>query len=255
MSGNPHLRALAYHSHEGVRTEIVSPVTRIDIRSARAGERGSAPSASGRSSCFDCQSRPRTSRFFNQTSGGRCSCKQGNASTISNLSKSGLLHGCVGLCKRMNNTFQKRFVAKPKLFLEVEAERIDKLRLLRKSGDTIQLSIPLVALVMTVFSIDVSSVTLIYSLAVCVLTTHLLKYSLKLPRPNGGKHSFPSGHTSFAFVGASFVHLHFESTIAVLLYFCASYVALTRVITRKHYPRDVFAGALIGTGSALIFSY
>jgi membrane-associated phospholipid phosphatase len=61
--------------------------------------------------------------------------------------------------------------------------------------------------------------------------------------------SFPSGHTSQVFFLVSFLSRSFQITpeIIFLLYFLAVMVALTRMYVGAHYPRDVLAGALLGS--------
>ena len=61
--------------------------------------------------------------------------------------------------------------------------------------------------------------------------------------------SFPSGHTSQVFFLASFLmrSLEFTPFGAFALYAVAALVGLTRMYVGAHYPRDVLAGALLGT--------
>ncbi len=61
--------------------------------------------------------------------------------------------------------------------------------------------------------------------------------------------SFPSGHTSQAFYLAALmvVHFHLELGVAVTLYVLAGMVAVTRMYIGAHYPRDVLAGAILGS--------
>lgn len=61
--------------------------------------------------------------------------------------------------------------------------------------------------------------------------------------------SFPSGHTSQVFFLASFLmrSLDFTPFGAFTLYMVAGLVGLTRMYVGAHYPRDVLAGALLGT--------
>jgi membrane-associated phospholipid phosphatase len=66
--------------------------------------------------------------------------------------------------------------------------------------------------------------------------------------------SFPSGHTSQAFFMATLLAQYFQAgaMITGLLYFVAITVAVTRVYVGAHYPRDVIAGALLGSVWGLI---
>ena len=78
------------------------------------------------------------------------------------------------------------------------------------------------------------------------VTTYALKYTLNTPRPNGGRQSFPSGHTAASFMGAEFIRLQFGNGWAVPAYLAASWVGFTRVQSYNHYWGDVFGGVLIG---------
>lgn len=79
-----------------------------------------------------------------------------------------------------------------------------------------------------------------------VVVTQALKFSFNERRPNGGDHSFPSGHTSFAFTGAEFIRKEYGWWWGAPAYALASYVGYSRVRSREHYTHDVVAGALIG---------
>jgi membrane-associated phospholipid phosphatase len=63
--------------------------------------------------------------------------------------------------------------------------------------------------------------------------------------------SFPSGHTSAAFSTAASVALRYKKWYVVLpAGVFATSVAWARMYQGVHYPSDVFAGAVIGAGSA-----
>ncbi|MFI4938546.1 MAG: phosphatase PAP2 family protein [Candidatus Berkiellales bacterium] len=84
------------------------------------------------------------------------------------------------------------------------------------------------------------------------LITQTLKLSVDRLRPNGvNHHSFPSGHTSAAFTGASYIHQRYGLTKALPAYFAASIVGCVRVHKLAHYPTDVLAGA----GIAILNAY
>lgn len=76
-----------------------------------------------------------------------------------------------------------------------------------------------------------------------------LKVWTKTQRPSGGMHSFPSGHTSFAFAMAHFMHKEYGEIspwYTIGAYSCATTVGLMRVAKNAHWISDVLAGAGIG---------
>jgi len=67
-------------------------------------------------------------------------------------------------------------------------------------------------------------------------------------KPFGGDHSFPSGHTTQAFVLASVISSSYESRLVRgISYTLAGLVGLARIHQQAHFPSDVMAGAIIGT--------
>jgi membrane-associated phospholipid phosphatase len=87
---------------------------------------------------------------------------------------------------------------------------------------------------------------LILALGRAGVTTGVLKYTVDETRPNGGAHSFPSGHASAAFTGAEFIRKEYGWGWGAPAYLAASFVAWSRVEADKHYTHDVLAGAAIG---------
>jgi membrane-associated phospholipid phosphatase len=61
--------------------------------------------------------------------------------------------------------------------------------------------------------------------------------------------SFPSGHTSQAFFMATIItqNLHTNLILTAVLYVIAVMVGITRMYIGAHYPRDVLAGAILGS--------
>ena len=66
--------------------------------------------------------------------------------------------------------------------------------------------------------------------------------------------SFPSGHTSQAFFMATLMARHFHAGVwaVFLLYAIALLVGITRMYVGAHYPRDVLAGAILGSAWGLL---
>lgn len=73
--------------------------------------------------------------------------------------------------------------------------------------------------------------------------------------PRNGGHSFPSGHTSQAFFMVSLLLQYFKvnTFVWLALYGVALLVGLTRIFVGMHYPRDVIAGAILGTGWGIMW--
>jgi len=100
--------------------------------------------------------------------------------------------------------------------------------------------------------------------AVNYVVTYSLKYGVDRPRPYEtyadivpkameDSPSFPSGHTSGAFTTATYVSLAYPRWYVIVpSYAWATTVGYSRLHLGVHYPSDVFAGAIIGAGSAYL---
>lgn len=79
---------------------------------------------------------------------------------------------------------------------------------------------------------------------------YTLKHSIHEWRPdNSDNRSFPSGHTTFAFAGATVLHKefgHLSPWISVAGYGVATLTAVDRVFRDRHHWYDACAGAAIG---------
>lgn len=72
-----------------------------------------------------------------------------------------------------------------------------------------------------------------------------------IQRGDGGGYSFPSGHTSAAFCTATSLSILFPKWYVIApAYLYAASVGYGRMYQGVHYPTDVFAGAIVGAGSA-----
>ncbi len=80
-----------------------------------------------------------------------------------------------------------------------------------------------------------------------------MKYGINRTRPNGGRGSFPSGHTATAFMGATLLaheYGHKSVWIPIAGYSVATATGVLRILNNKHYASDVLVGAAIGIVSA-----
>lgn len=100
-----------------------------------------------------------------------------------------------------------------------------------------------------------------FALAASTVRTYVLKHAINRDRPavsypdiqayEAERHySFPSGHTSNAFVTATSLSLNFKKWYVVLPSFVwAGAVGYSRMHLGVHYPSDVLGGAVVGIAS------
>lgn len=99
---------------------------------------------------------------------------------------------------------------------------------------------------------------LLISQAISAGTVHLLKHITHVERPTGADFSFPSGHTTNAFVGATVLYNEFKDTEPLLAwsgYLFATATGALRLTNNAHWLPDVLAGAGIGILSANLVYY
>jgi len=126
---------------------------------------------------------------------------------------------------------------------------------LRTAGDVLQIALPAAAAGMTLAYRDApGALQFAESAGVTLAVTYGLKYTVVESRPDGGAHSFPSGHTSISFCSAEFMRKRYGWEYGVPAYALASFVGYTRVESGQHHPQDVVAGAAIGILSSYIFT-
>lgn len=94
----------------------------------------------------------------------------------------------------------------------------------------------------------------LYSATTNTILTLSIKYGVNRTRPDGDSYSFPSGHSSYSFMAATFLQERYGSKFGVPALFSASYVAYSRVASKRHYVSDVLAGAIIGSLSSIYFT-
>lgn len=128
-----------------------------------------------------------------------------------------------------------------------------------KAGDALQLVIPAAGLGMAVAKHDNEGVKQLgTTMATNLAATYALKYAFNDTdlgkRPDGDDYSFPSGHTSNACAGATFIGQRYGWRYGSMAMLPAAYVGWSRVDAKRHHVRDVIAGCAVGTISGLIMT-
>ena len=105
------------------------------------------------------------------------------------------------------------------------------------------------------------------SILLTTVVATAMKYIVNRPRPfvtyafieketNGGSPSFPSGHASVAFSTATSMSMAFPKWYVIApVFLWAGITSYSRMDLGVHYPSDVLAGAIIGSGSAWLCGY
>ena len=129
-------------------------------------------------------------------------------------------------------------------------------RWVETGGDVLGLLIPAAAYATTWIRYDDAGRDQFYlSFATNFGATMALKLAIPKDRPDGSsRNAFPSGHTSMAFQGATFIHLRYGLRYSLPAYAGAAFVGYSREYAGKHEWIDVFSGATLGTLSSLLFT-
>lgn len=86
------------------------------------------------------------------------------------------------------------------------------------------------------------------------LVADIIKPIINEQRPNGGRSSFPSGHTTTAFAFASFAASEHPWYVGISAYLLAGYVGYCRMQDNYHYLHDIMAGATLGMSYGIALS-
>ncbi len=123
------------------------------------------------------------------------------------------------------------------------------------TGDILKIAIPATAYAMTFYYNDHEGRIEFYKSFLTTLgVTYILKYFIHETSPNGGPGSFPSGHTSIAFSGASFIQRRYGWRFGIPAYIAAAFVGWSRIESKNHYWKDVLAGSTIGITATFVFA-
>jgi membrane-associated phospholipid phosphatase len=80
--------------------------------------------------------------------------------------------------------------------------------------------------------------------------TKVLKKAVPERRPDGDDNkSFPSEHAAECVAAAMIIEREYPGKVGALAYGLAAAVSMSRIESKKHHPRDVIAGALIGVAA------
>jgi len=131
--------------------------------------------------------------------------------------------------------------------------------ILEDSGDVLMIALPAAAGITTLLKKDYEGTKQLgLSYATTAIVTFGLKKLIRKQRPEGRDlyNSFPSGHTSSAFSGASFIQRRYGWKYGKYAYALATVVGVSRVEGPNgwHDYWDVLAGAAIGIGSTYLFT-
>ena len=124
------------------------------------------------------------------------------------------------------------------------------------AGDIIAVTIPAIAYGSTYYMDDPEGRQQFYkSFATNAVATYGLKKAIDKDRPDhSDDDSFPSGHTSIAFQGASFIHKRYGLEYSIPAYVGATFVGYSRIEADKHHTSDVLAGAALGVASSMFLT-
>ena len=122
--------------------------------------------------------------------------------------------------------------------------------------DIIAVTIPAIAYGSTYYMDDPEGRQQFYrSFATNAVATYGLKKAIDKDRPDhSDDDSFPSGHTSIAFQGASFIHKRYGLEYSIPAYVGATFVGYSRIEADKHHTSDVLAGAALGVASSMFLT-
>ena len=166
------------------------------------------------------------------------------------------------LIKRISDLYIKQLTTAVVVFLlcfTANAQQLDiygARKIVRTSGDIFVSALPAACLITTISLQD--WVGLKQGVFTGLLTAGVgsgLKYIVDKERPDKSNNmSFPSLHTGTSFAYAAFIQRRYGWEWGISAYAVAAYVGWSRVYGKKHDWWDVTAGAILGIGSAYLFT-
>jgi membrane-associated phospholipid phosphatase len=125
-----------------------------------------------------------------------------------------------------------------------------------KAGDVLFVLLPVTGFATAYIKHDrEGQAQFVKAFAANAIVTFGLKAAIDKTRPDGDCcDSFPSGHASFTFMGASFLQRRYGWKYGLPAYAAATFVAYSRVESDRHFVEDVVAGAAIGFLSSYYFT-
>ena len=130
---------------------------------------------------------------------------------------------------------------------------------LEDTGDILQIGLPVIAGLTTIVKKDWQGTKqFALSYGTGFILTHALKKIVRKERPEGRNlyDAFPSGHTTSAFSGASFIQRRYGWKYGKWAYLGAVIVGVSRMEGPDgwHDTWDVLGGAIVGIGSTYLFT-
>lgn len=150
------------------------------------------------------------------------------------------------------------FIAVVAIWLNIQALTLSKParaenKDITEAGDVVQLLLPMSAYLATWLKGDKEGAMQLSKAGLAAgLSTHIFKTAAERRRPDAtDTRSFPSGHTTAAYVGAEFIRVRYGNKWGIPAHVAAGFVGYSRIQANKHFADDVLAGA----GNALLWNW